>query len=65
MAITCAEPVRLHNETLGGVAESLGGTLVLPPMNVQDVHRCFEEAKHVPKIQKNDERHKSAQYRCW
>ena len=45
MARTGTELVLLNGGRVGDVATGIGGTLVLPPLNVDDVKHHFEEVK--------------------
>ena len=45
MARTDTELVLLNDGRVGDVATGIGGTLVLPPLNVDDVKHHFEEVK--------------------
>ena len=45
MARTSTELVLLNDGGVGDVATGIGGTLVLPPLNVDDVKHHFEEVK--------------------
>ena len=45
MARTGTELVLLNDGRVGDVATGIGGTLVLPPLNVDDVKHHFEEVK--------------------
>ena len=45
MAQTGTELVLLNDGRVGGVATGLGGTLVLPPFNVDDVKHYFGKVK--------------------
>ena len=45
MARTGTELVLLNDGRVGNVATGIGGTLVLPPLNVDDVKHHFEEVK--------------------
>ena len=48
MAQTGTELVLHNNGRMGDVAIGIGGTLVLPPLNVDDVKHHFEEVKGWP-----------------
>ena len=50
MAQTGTELVLLNDGRVGNVATGLGGTLVLPPLNVDDVKHNFGEVKGFPGI---------------
>ena len=45
MARTGTELVLLNDGRVGKVAIRIGGTLVLPPLNVNDVKHYFEKVK--------------------
>ena len=45
MARTGTEMVLLNDGRVGDVATGIGGTLVLPPLNVDDVKHHFEDVK--------------------
>ena len=45
MARTGTELVLLNDGRVGDVATGIGGTLVLPPLNVDDVKHHFEDVK--------------------
>ena len=50
MARTGTELVLLNDGRVGGVATGIGGTLVLPPLNVDDVKHHFGEVKGFPGV---------------
>ena len=45
MTQTGTELVLLNDGRVGDVATGIGGTLVLPPLNVDDAKRHFQEVK--------------------
>ena len=52
MADTGSAMLKLHEGRLGDVARGIGGTLVSPPLDLNDVKKYFGDRKAFPEIEK-------------